>query len=209
MMLAFWSFFLVISLFSFAHIDCLHIDRRDINGKLLDCYDYIIVDGGIPGLVVANRLTEGLSVTVLVIEAGDLDDYEGIILKPIDNGDGLGTKYDWNLGTTPQKYIDSQPRAYSMGRGVGGGGLVNGIHELFIQPDTSTHGTDGYVHVSYPRDFYNQFLKLNISGVGNNFQDHPYVGVVYYGIRTIILCKQNSCLSVIAFDFQELYQHDI
>jgi choline dehydrogenase len=24
-------------------------------------------------------------------------------------------------------------------------------------------------------------VKLNLPGVGNNFQDHPYVGVVYYG----------------------------
>lgn len=88
-----------------------------------------------------------------------------------------------------------------MGRGVGGGSLINGMcwtrggradydawaalgndgwgweellpyfkksenytdnvsaefsHELYIQPDVSTHGTDGYIHVSYPRYFYNQ-----------------------------------------------------
>lgn len=31
----------------------------------------------------------------------------------------------------------------------------------------------------------NQFdipVKINLPGVGNNFQDHPYLGVVYYGI---------------------------
>lgn len=28
--------------------------------------------------------------------------------------------------------------------------------ELYIQPDPSSHGTDGPVHVSYPRYFYNQ-----------------------------------------------------
>jgi len=31
--------------------------------------------------------------------------------------------------------------------------------ELYIQPDASTHGTDGYVHVAYPRYFYNQSRK--------------------------------------------------
>jgi len=30
---------------------------------------------------------------------------------------------------------------------------------LYIQPDPSFHGTDGYVHVSYPRYFYNQSRK--------------------------------------------------
>lgn len=29
-------------------------------------------------------------------------------------------------------------------------------HELYIQPNASIHGSDGYVHVSYPRYFYNQ-----------------------------------------------------
>ncbi|KAH8679004.1 GMC oxidoreductase-domain-containing protein [Tricladium varicosporioides] len=200
-MSAFWSPFLVISLLFFASIDCLRIDRRDVDKKLLDCYDYIIAGGGISGLVVANRLTEDPNVTVLVVEAGDLDNYEDKTLSSIDNGDGLGTKFDWNLWTTPQKFIDGQPRPYDMGRGVGGGSLINGMcwtrggkadydawetlgnpgwswdgllpyfkktenytnnvdaefsHELFIQPDPSTHGTDGYVHVSYPRYFYNQ-----------------------------------------------------
>ena len=28
--------------------------------------------------------------------------------------------------------------------------------ELYIQPNASIHGTDGYVHVSYPKYFYNQ-----------------------------------------------------
>lgn len=28
--------------------------------------------------------------------------------------------------------------------------------ELYIQPNASIHGTEGYVHVSYPRYFYNQ-----------------------------------------------------
>lgn len=26
-------------------------------------------------------------------------------------------------------------------------------------------------------------VKMNLPGVGNNFQDHPYLGVVYYGMR--------------------------
>ncbi|KAL2070787.1 hypothetical protein VTL71DRAFT_13813 [Oculimacula yallundae] len=179
----------------------LHLDPRDLNAPFLPCYDYIIVGGGISGLVVANRLTEDPKVTVLVLEAGDLDNYEELILFPIEEGYGLGTKYDWNVWTVPQTNLDGASRPYDMGRGVGGGSLINGMcwtrggradydawvvlgnvgwgwddllpyfkksekytnninadfsRMLYVQPDVSTHGTDGYVHVSYPRYFYNQ-----------------------------------------------------
>lgn len=38
--------------------------------RLRDRYDYIVIGGGASGLVVANRLTENPSITVLVIEYG-------------------------------------------------------------------------------------------------------------------------------------------
>ena len=55
------------------------------------------------------------------------DNYEDFILYPFEDGDGLGTSYDWNLWTTPQTYLDGAARPYDMGRGIGGGSLINGM----------------------------------------------------------------------------------
>ena len=50
------TFVLLLALFALTL--SLHLDPRDLNAPFLPCYDYIIVGGGVSGLVVANRLTE-------------------------------------------------------------------------------------------------------------------------------------------------------
>lgn len=50
-----WAFFLGLLITSVA---CLHLNPDNIESCILAQYDYIVVGGGIAGLVVANRLTE-------------------------------------------------------------------------------------------------------------------------------------------------------
>ncbi|TGO77601.1 hypothetical protein BELL_0099g00030 [Botrytis elliptica] len=176
----------------------IRLGHRDLNADFLPCYDYIIAGGGISGLVLANRLSEDPEVTVLVIEAGNLQ-------YPFEDGEGLGSTYDWNLWTAPQTSLDGSSRPMDLGKGVGGGSLINGMcwtrggsadydawvalgnpgwgwddllpyfkrtenytndvdaafaHELYVYPDASTHGTTGYIDVSYPKYFYPQSSQL-------------------------------------------------
>jgi choline dehydrogenase-like flavoprotein len=48
-------------------------------------------------------------------------------LYPFDDGGGLDTNYDWNLWTAPQTFLDGASRPFDLGKGVGGGSLINGM----------------------------------------------------------------------------------
>ncbi|KAL2133538.1 hypothetical protein VTI74DRAFT_2191 [Chaetomium olivicolor] len=99
----------------------------NITGLLLPSYDYIVVGGGVAGLVVANRLSEQSNVTVLVLEAGELDSSSEIVTVPGLIGHGFPPAYNWNFTTTAQEFLDNNTRDYGQGHVVGGGSILNGI----------------------------------------------------------------------------------
>ncbi|KAM7199925.1 putative GMC oxidoreductase [Naviculisporaceae sp. PSN 640] len=90
-------------------------------------YDYIIVGGGLTGLVVANRLSEDPDVTVLVLEAGEPASQTEAVTVPGLIGHGWDPSYIWNLTTTPQESLDNQTRPYPVGHVLGGATIINGL----------------------------------------------------------------------------------
>lgn len=76
-------------------------------------YDYIICGGGTAGLAVANKLSEQTDVTVLVVEAGELD-----------------SASSWDYQSAPQTYVDDRVLTLPAGRAVGGSSQINGKYEL-------------------------------------------------------------------------------
>jgi choline dehydrogenase len=89
-------------------------------------YDFVIIGGGASGLTVADRLTEDLSTTVLVLEYGPFDAHEPSVLVP-----GLlnltSTPYWFNLTSTPQTHLNNRTFQVTIAAAVGGGTVINGM----------------------------------------------------------------------------------
>lgn len=63
----------------------------------------------------------------LANEVTDSDNYEEFIQVPQFVGSNLGSRYDWNLGTAPQTYLDGLPRPMPQGKALGGGSILNAM----------------------------------------------------------------------------------
>ncbi|KAK7185964.1 GMC oxidoreductase [Paraphaeosphaeria sporulosa] len=97
--------------------------------ELNDSYDYVVVGGGTSGLVVANRLSEDPSKTVLVIEIGYIAD-ESCIWMPSNTAVNSTAclKHRFNISSVPQTEIVNQAiYRYAIGAVVGGSSAVNGM----------------------------------------------------------------------------------
>lgn len=90
-------------------------------------YDYIIIGAGSAGCVLANRLTQDMNVSVLLIEAGRKDDYVWIhipvgYLYCIDN-----PRTDWRFRTEADAGLNGRSLIYPRGKVIGGCSSINGM----------------------------------------------------------------------------------
>ncbi|KAL0572990.1 hypothetical protein V5O48_008981 [Marasmius crinis-equi] len=95
-------------------------------------FDYVIVGGGLAGLVLAVRLTEDPNITAGVLESGpEPTDGDPIIDVPAMMGRAVGDpKYDWMTFSTPQPDLNDREILISRARGIGGGSLINYMYMI-------------------------------------------------------------------------------
>ncbi|XP_061180751.1 L-sorbose 1-dehydrogenase-like [Saccostrea echinata] len=143
-------------------------------------YSYIIVGAGSAGCVLANKLSEDLRSSVLIIEAGGSEDESELMHIPFLSGALQATKHDWAFRTIPQKYacfnMQGKECTWPRGRVLGGSSSINYMHHI----RGSRHDFDGWAKEgadgwSY-KDVLPYFIKSEDMQIPS-LQNSPYHGI--------------------------------
>jgi choline dehydrogenase len=109
-----------------------------------ESFDYIVIGSGSTGGVVVARLSEDPSVSVLLLEAGPVDD-DDMIHLPAAFSTLFKTKWDWGYKTTPQKYLGGRRADWPRMKALGGCSSMNAMVYA-----TSTAPPGGVTTTSFP-----------------------------------------------------------
>jgi len=121
-------------------------------------HDYVIVGAGSAGCVLANRLSEDPSVSVLLLEAGGRDRSPNIKI-PAAFPNQFHTKLDWDFETEPERHVDGRKLFVPRGKALGGSSSMNAMLYVRGRPlDYDTWEAQGAPGWGY-RDVLPYFIK--------------------------------------------------
>ena len=101
-------------------------NQAKLRSDLKSHYDFIVCGSGSSGSVVARRLAENASVTVLLLEAGGDDDVPEVVEAgqwPMN----LGSERDWSFQAQPNPHLNGRAIPMDMGKVLGGGSSINAM----------------------------------------------------------------------------------
>ena len=99
-------------------------NQRRLAAKIQPSYDFIVCGSGSSGSVVARRLAETGSASVLLLEAGGTDDVPSV-REAEQWAANLGTERDWGFQAVPNRLLNGRRLPLSMGKVLGGGSSIN------------------------------------------------------------------------------------
>jgi choline dehydrogenase len=135
-------------------------------------FDYIVIGSGSAGGVVAARLSEDPSVSVLLLEAGPEDD-DDMIHLPAGFSALFKTKWDWGYHTTPQKQLGGKRAFWPRMKALGGCSSMNAM--IYIRGNRADYDEwrDAYGAEGWGYDDVLPYFK---KAEGNTRLGDPYHG---------------------------------
>ena len=90
-------------------------------------HKYIIVGAGSAGCILANKLSENPENSVLLIEAGPIDNYSSIKMPLAASTLFKNKKFGWGYETEPEKNLNNRTINWPRGKTLGGSSSINGM----------------------------------------------------------------------------------
>ena len=157
-------------------------------------HKYIIIGAGSAGCVLANKLSENPNNSVLLIEAGPMDNYSSIKMPLAASTLFKNKKYGWGYETEPEKNLNNRTINWPRGKTLGGSSSINGM--LYIRGQAEDYeewekaGNNGW---SY-RDLMKYFVALE-NNQNHEDQYHGNFGSLWVETYQPILEASRSFLN--------------